>query len=105
MTELKRQEYDENGYVSYPGLVDPSQLEILLAEIDRISNGNTLAAHDKKRLEMEPNQKPDGRLVRRITSHAPTMRPSVSCRTLPSSWTQWKPCWDQTLCSTTVKST
>lgn len=62
MRELKRQEYDENGYVSYPGLVDPSHLEILLAEIYRISDGNTLAAHDKTRLEMEPNQKPDGSL-------------------------------------------
>jgi phytanoyl-CoA hydroxylase len=66
MTELQRNEYLEKGYVSYHGLVDPAQLKILLAEIDRISDGNTLASHDKTRLEMEPHQKPDGLLVRRI---------------------------------------
>ena len=75
MTKLNRQEYDENGYAFYPELVDPNQLKILLAEIDRISDGNTLAAHDKTRLEMEPDQKSDGRLVRRIyqpcTHYAP----------------------------------
>jgi phytanoyl-CoA hydroxylase len=75
MTESKRQDYDENGYVTYPELVDPRQLKTLLAEIDRISDGNTLASHDKTRLEMEPNQKPDGLLVRRIyqpcTHYAP----------------------------------
>jgi phytanoyl-CoA hydroxylase len=75
MTELNRKEYDEKGYVSYPGLVDPAQLTTLLAEIDRISDGNTLGSHDKTRLEMEPNQKPEGRLVRRIyqpcTHYAP----------------------------------
>jgi hypothetical protein len=66
MAELKREEYMENGYVSYPGLLGTSQLDALLNEIERISDGNTLAQHDKSRLEMEPNQNPDGRLVRRI---------------------------------------
>lgn len=88
MAELKRQEYDENGYVSYPGLLDPGELETLLAEIDRISNGNTLASHDKSRLEMEPNQKPDGRLVRRIyqpcTHYAPFRELSDSPKLLDS---------------------
>ena len=66
MTKLQRDEYLKNGYVSYPGLLDAGELKTLLAEIDRISDGNTLASHDKTRLEMEPQQKPDGRLVRRI---------------------------------------
>jgi phytanoyl-CoA hydroxylase len=66
MTESQREEYLKNGYVSYPGLLDAAQLKTLLAEIDRISDGSTLASHDKTRLEMEPQQKPDGRLVRRI---------------------------------------
>ena len=77
MTELRREEYLEKGYVSYPGLLDSSQLRTLLDEIDRISDGNTLASHDKARLEMEPNQKPDGLLVRRIyepCSHYPQFR-------------------------------
>jgi phytanoyl-CoA hydroxylase len=66
MTKLQSEEYLKNGYVSYPGLLDAGQLKNLLGEIDRISDGNTLASHDKTRLEMEPHQKPDGRLVRRI---------------------------------------
>ena len=66
MTKLQRDEYEKNGYVSYPALLDAGELKTLLAEIDRISDGNTLASHDKTRLEMEPQQKPEGRLVRRI---------------------------------------
>ncbi len=63
---LQREKYASSGYVSYPGLLDAGQLKALLDEIDQISDGNTLGSHDKSRLEMEPNQKPDGRLVRRI---------------------------------------
>ena len=66
MTEFNREEYLENGYVSYPALLDASQLKALRDEIERISDGNSLANHDKSRLEMEPNQKADGPLVRRI---------------------------------------
>jgi phytanoyl-CoA hydroxylase len=75
MTDLKREEYNEKGYVTYPGLVDPGHLKTLLAEMDRISDGNTLASHDKTRLEMEPNQKPEGRLVRRIYQPCTHYRP------------------------------
>ncbi|MGD0135062.1 MAG: phytanoyl-CoA dioxygenase family protein [Bryobacteraceae bacterium] len=66
MTESRGDEYTKNGYVSYPGLLDAGELKTLLTEISRISDGNTLASHDKTRLEMEPQQKPEGRLVRRI---------------------------------------
>lgn len=66
MTALRHEKYVKKGYFSYPGLLDPGQLKTLLGEIDRISDSNTLGSHDKSRLEMEPNQKPDGRLVRRI---------------------------------------
>jgi len=66
MKDLRREEYLRNGYVAHPALLDSIQLKALLTEIDRISGDNTLAAHDKSRLEMETDQKPDGRLVRRI---------------------------------------
>jgi phytanoyl-CoA hydroxylase len=75
MTTVQHDEYMKNGYVSYPGLLDAGGLKTLLDEIDHIADGNTLASHDKTRLEMEPEQKPDGRLVRRIyepcTHYAP----------------------------------
>ena len=70
MAELRREEYMENGYVPYPGLLGTSQLSAFLNEIDRISDGNTLAHHDKSRLEMEPNQSPDGRLSGESTIRA-----------------------------------
>jgi phytanoyl-CoA hydroxylase len=66
VTDSGREEYFQNGYFIHPGLLDSIQVEKLLAEIDRISGDNTLAVHDKSRLEMETNQKPEGRLVRRI---------------------------------------
>ena len=66
MNDLQREEYLRNGYVTYPGLLDSDQLQNLLTEIDRITADSTLAVHDKSRLEMEPKQSPDGRLVRRI---------------------------------------
>lgn len=66
MTEEQRKEYVESGFTVVPNFLSGAQLKSLLAEIDRICGDNTLAAHDKSKLEMEPNQKPDGRLVRRI---------------------------------------
>jgi phytanoyl-CoA hydroxylase len=66
MADLQREEYLRNGYVTYPGLLDSVQVGQLLTEIDRITGDSTLAVHDKSRLEMEPKQNPDGRLVRRI---------------------------------------
>ena len=58
MNDLVREEYSKNGYLTHPGLLDSKQLSKLLLEIERISGENTLALHDKSRLEMEPNQKP-----------------------------------------------
>jgi ectoine hydroxylase-related dioxygenase (phytanoyl-CoA dioxygenase family) len=66
MTDAWRDEYAENGYVSYPGLLSSVELKDLLDEVERITEGNTLASHDKSRMEMEPDQAPGGRLVRRI---------------------------------------
>jgi len=62
----RKQEYFQNGYTSYPGLLESGRVKELLGEIDRICGENTLAAHDKSRLEMEPDQPPAGKLVRRI---------------------------------------
>jgi phytanoyl-CoA hydroxylase len=66
MTEEQRTQYSNEGYAVCPDLLDRMQLDLLLAEIDQICGENTLAHHDKARIEMEPNQKPDGKLVRRI---------------------------------------
>jgi ectoine hydroxylase-related dioxygenase (phytanoyl-CoA dioxygenase family) len=81
-----RKEYEEKGFVSFPELLDSKQVQALLNEIDRISANSTLASHDKSRLEMEPDQKPDGRLIRRIyepcTHYFPFKELSDSARIL-----------------------
>jgi ectoine hydroxylase-related dioxygenase (phytanoyl-CoA dioxygenase family) len=70
-------QYHREGYVVYPGLLDAGEVAAFLSEIEAISAGNTLASHDKGRLEMEPNQAPDGTRVRRIyepCTHYPGFR-------------------------------
>lgn len=64
-TELVRQ-YRTDGYCVCPGFLSATEVESLLAELKGICNGNTQAKHDKTRVEMEPNQPPDGKSVRRI---------------------------------------
>src|SRR5260370_13657548 len=75
MTTLQSETSLKNGEVNYHGSLHAVDIKPLLAEIDHISDGNTFASHDKPRLEMEPQQEPDGRLVRRIyepcTHYAP----------------------------------
>ena len=58
--------YNCEGYVVYPDFISGEDLAALKSEIDRVSEGNTKANHDAARMEMEPNQVPDGTLVRRI---------------------------------------
>lgn len=58
--------YNREGYVVYPDFISVDDLSRLQAEIDRVSEGNTKESHDSTRMEMEPNQSPDGTLVRRI---------------------------------------
>src|SRR5437879_4649955 len=66
MNDQLAQDYFQNGYTLHPSLLDSRRVKNLLGEIERICGDNTLAAHDKSRLEMEPDQPPSGKLVRRI---------------------------------------
>lgn len=66
---LKREEIEQfsrEGYAVHPEFLSHDDVSALLKEIEGISKGNTLAKHDKTRLEMEPNQPPEGTLVRRV---------------------------------------
>jgi ectoine hydroxylase-related dioxygenase (phytanoyl-CoA dioxygenase family) len=58
--------YHREGYVVYPAFLSRDDLALFHAEMERLTAGQTLASHDKTRMEMEPNQPPDGTLVRRI---------------------------------------
>lgn len=59
-------QYQELGYCIYPQLLSQQEVKAYLADIEEICASATLAHHDSSRLEMEPQQLPDGRMVRRI---------------------------------------
>ena len=70
-------EYHQDGYTVCPNFLTPDEVAQLLAETGKIIGGNTLANHDKDRLEMEPDQPPDGAKVRRLyepCSYYPSFR-------------------------------
>ncbi|MYA21880.1 MAG: hypothetical protein F4Z30_03390 [Gemmatimonadetes bacterium] len=58
--------YHTEGYVAVPGFLSAEEVAAFLREMDAVSAGNTLASHDVTRMEMEPNQPPDGTQVRRL---------------------------------------
>lgn len=58
--------YQVEGYCVCRGFFSAEELAALLSAIEGICQGNTLAHHDKTRLEMEPSQPPEGKSVRRI---------------------------------------
>ena len=70
-------EYHQAGYAVCPNFLTSDEVTQLSAETERISSGNTLASHDKNRLEMEPDQPPNGTKVRRLyepCTHYPLFR-------------------------------
>jgi phytanoyl-CoA hydroxylase len=67
--KLNRQEvkdYERCGFVVCERFLCSEQLSILFETISEVSEGNTLANHNKNRLEMEKNQPLTGRAIRRI---------------------------------------
>lgn len=59
-------QYRERGYTVFHGFLSRAEVETLVADIEAISATATLANHDAGRMEMEPNQGPEGKSVRRI---------------------------------------
>ena len=60
------EQYRSEGYTVLKDFLSREDLDQFLGGIDRVTDRNTLAEHDSTRMEMEPNQTPDGTLVRRI---------------------------------------
>ncbi len=60
--------YRQEGYTLYPGHLSQKKISQLLSDIESFCERTTLANHDQTRMEMEPNQPPDGTRVRRIYS-------------------------------------
>lgn len=77
LTQAQVEQYNEQGYTVCQHFLAESEVREMLSEIGSISAGNTLEKHDKSRMEMEPNQPPDGNSVRRIydpCTHYPLFR-------------------------------
>jgi ectoine hydroxylase-related dioxygenase (phytanoyl-CoA dioxygenase family) len=65
-TEEEKAGYREKGYLLASGFLSAGQVDEFRAAVDSIGTGNTRAAHDASRVEMEPDQSPEGTRVRRI---------------------------------------
>ena len=65
LTSEQIDQYRRDGYTVAPNLLNAAEVADLVVELDGICAGNTLAEHSGK-LEMEPNQAPDGTVVRRL---------------------------------------
>src|SRR5262249_25445236 len=66
LSQADIEQYHDQGYGGADELLGPEELARQHAELERVSAGQTVARHDASRVEMEPDQPPDGTLVRRI---------------------------------------
>ena len=62
--EVRR--YHAEGILTVPGFLAQEWIDAFRAESDRATSASTAANFDAARVEMEPNQEPDGNRVRRI---------------------------------------
>jgi len=70
-------QFHRDGFCAATGLLSSEELKALLADLESSSAGATVANHDSTRMEMEPNQPPEGRRVRRLyepCTHYPRFR-------------------------------
>ncbi len=59
-------QYHTDGFTACEGFLSAAEVDRFRVEIEEICSGNTLARHDQARMEMEPDQPPEGTRVRRI---------------------------------------
>ncbi|MDR3674534.1 MAG: phytanoyl-CoA dioxygenase family protein [Acidobacteriota bacterium] len=77
LTAQQISQYRDEGYTILHEFLSRSAVDAILSDIEDLTATSTVAHHDAGRLEMEPNQKPEGRKVRRIyepCSHYPRFR-------------------------------
>ena len=66
LAEAQVDQYRRDGYTVYPEFLSQDEVAGFLAEVEAVSKGNTKVDHDGERMEMEPDQPPEGTRVRRI---------------------------------------
>lgn len=66
LSEQQVRDFQELGYTVHSSLLSAGEVNDLLTDFENICAGATLANHDTTRLEMEPKQGSEGKLVRRV---------------------------------------
>ena len=61
-----KKDYHENGYTIFPNLLNLEQIKSFISQIEQITKDNSLENHDASKMEMEQDQEPEGKLVRRL---------------------------------------
>lgn len=82
LSKKQVEQFHRDGYTVFPGFLDRDEVDAFLKDAEEACVGNTFAQHDKTRLEMEPDQPPEGTKVRRLYDPC-TNYPSF--RSLPDS--------------------
>ena len=60
------EQYHRDGFTYSEGFLSDQEVAGILDDVESVCAGNTLADHDETRMEMEPDQAPDGTSVRRL---------------------------------------
>ena len=58
--------YREQGFLLYPGFVKNATVQAFSQTLDAVHDGSTLATHNRRAVEMEPEQPGDCGRVRRV---------------------------------------
>ena len=66
LTDEQVQAFRSDGFAVCKNFLTQNQVDDLLREADTAIEGNSLAAHDAERMEMEPDQPAEGTAVRRL---------------------------------------
>ena len=66
LTAARVAAYRRDGFTVCEGFLSQAEVDDLLGEADAVCAGSTSRCHDATRLEMEPDQPPEGTAVRRL---------------------------------------
>ncbi len=66
LTQEQIDAFETDGFTVCPGFLKAERVQGLLDEAAEVISGNTFAHHDGERMEMEPDQPPEGTAVRRL---------------------------------------
>jgi|SRR5579871_698102 len=66
LTTEQVEQFRRDGFCIVPGLLSDEEVTFYLGVMHAICDGATMARHNAERMEMEPNQAPEGDRVRRI---------------------------------------